>query len=53
MKLNEAIRIIENMCFRYGKAEQNGRSEQQIKEVMALNIVLNKAKELEKLKKGD
>lgn len=44
MDLKEATNILENMCFRYGKPCQKGRSEEQIKEVMALNIILKEIK---------
>ena len=43
MELKRAEEIVENMCFRYGKPEENGRTKQQVEEITALNIVLNKA----------
>lgn len=42
MDLEKAVKIVEDMCFRYGKPEQDGRSEKQIEEIKALNIVVNK-----------
>lgn len=44
MNLKEAINILENMCLRYGKPRQRGRSEEQTKEVIALNIILKELK---------
>lgn len=43
MELEKAIKIVEDMCFRYGKPEQSGRNQNQIEEITAINIVLNKA----------
>ena len=45
MKLKEAIDILEGMCFRYGEPYKKGRSEEQIREIVALNVIL---KELRK-----
>lgn len=44
MNLKEAIDILEGMCFRYGKPYQKGRSKEQTKEVIALNIILRELK---------
>ena len=44
MNLKEATNVLENMCLRYGKPHQKGRSEEQVKEVIALNIVLKELK---------
>ena len=44
MSLKEAVNILEDMCFRYGKPHQRGRSEEQIKEIIALNVILKKIK---------
>ena len=40
MYIEEAVNILENMCYRYGKPRQKGRTEEQIKEVEALNVIL-------------
>lgn len=40
MYIEEAVNILENMCYRYGKPKQKGRTEEQIKEVEALNVIL-------------
>mgnify|MGYP006864515172 FL=1 len=40
MDLKKAVNILENMCYRYGKPRQKGRTEKQIKEIEALNVVL-------------
>lgn len=40
MGVNEAVNILENMCYRYGKPIQKGRSQEQIKEIEALNVIL-------------
>lgn len=50
MELKEAINILENMCLRYGEARQDGRTEEQVKEVIALNTIL---KEFKKKKGSD
>lgn len=42
MDIKEAVNILEKMCCRYGKPKQKGRSEEQIKEVEALNVILGK-----------
>ena len=47
MELKEAISILENMCLRYGEPQQDGRSEEQTREVIALNTIF------EELKKGE
>ena len=44
MSLKEAINILEDMCFRYGKPRQGGRSEEQAREIIALNVILKKLK---------
>ena len=44
MKLKEAIDILEGMCFRYGEPYKKGRSKEQTREVMALNVVLKELK---------
>ena len=44
MNLKEAINILEEMCLRYGKPRQKGRSEEQTKEVIALNVILKELK---------
>ena len=44
MKLKEAISILENMCLRYGEPYQDGRTEEQVKEVIALNTILTEFK---------
>ena len=44
MELKEAINILENMCLRYGEPHQDGRSEEQVKEVIALNTILKEFK---------
>lgn len=44
MKLKEAFSILENMCIRYGPAEQKNRTKEQIKEVKALNTILHSYK---------
>ena len=50
MELKEAISILENMCLRYGEPQQDGRSEEQTREVIALNTIL---KEFKKKKGSD
>ena len=50
MELKEAINILENMCLRYGEPHQDGRTEEQVKEVIALNTIL---KEFKKKKGSD
>ena len=50
MELKEAISILENMCLRYGEPYQDGRTEEQVKEVIALNTIL---KEFKKKKGSD
>jgi hypothetical protein len=44
MKLKEAIDILEGMCFRYGEPRQKGRSKEQTREVIALNVILKELK---------
>lgn len=44
MSLKEAVNIVEDMCFRYGEPHQKGRTAEQEKEVIALNIVLKEVK---------
>lgn len=45
MEFKEAVKILEDMCYRYGKPEQQGRTEQQVKEIKALNVILGKHRE--------
>lgn len=40
MYIQEAVNILEKICYRYGKPRQKGRTEEQIKEIKALNIIL-------------
>ena len=40
MELKEAADIFENMCLRYGKPNQKGRTAEQIREITALNVIL-------------
>lgn len=44
MELKEAINILESMCFRYGDPNDVRRTEEQRREVIALNTILKELK---------
>lgn len=48
MYIEEAVNILENMCYRFGKPRQKGRTEEQIKELEnEEENIANKVQELE------
>lgn len=40
MDIKEAVSILEEMCYRYGKPEHKTRTKEQIREIKALNVIL-------------